>query len=60
MPDPLQLTFSKLKDTKNAVRYAEDVDEGEHAIAGTLYLQKSEVASKELGDRIMVTITRAE
>lgn len=34
------LTFTRERDTKNAVRYQEDVAEGQATVIGTLYVQK--------------------
>ena len=52
----LTATFSKERETKNTVRFAED---GNSPIMGTLYLQNS--ASEQLGgaDKIKVTIEAA-
>jgi len=51
----IQITFEKERETKNAVRYAEQY-EGERGIVGTLYLLKS--AAEELGnpDKIVVSV----
>jgi hypothetical protein len=54
-----ELTFTRERETKNTIRYAEDVAGEERPIVGNLYVLKSTVA--ELGDpeRIRVTIEAA-
>ena len=46
-------TFTKEKETKNTVKFAEDVQEGQAPICGTLYLQKYAVGSTT---RVQVTV----
>ena len=36
-----KLTFTLEKETKNTVRFSEDVRKGKPAVVGTLYIQKS-------------------
>ena len=36
-----KLTFTLEKETKNTVRFSEDVREGKPSVVGTLYIQKS-------------------
>lgn len=52
----VSLEFEYERDTKNTVRFAETVEDGDPTLVGTLYLQK--FANKELGnpERIRVTI----
>ena len=52
----LTATFSKERETKNTVRFAED---GDTPIMGTLYLQNS--ASEQLGgaEKLKVTVEEA-
>jgi hypothetical protein len=51
------LTFTKERDTKNKVRFAEQVEDGETATVGTLYINQEVVEAEELGDTLEVTIT---
>lgn len=53
------ITFVKERDTKNKVRFAEQVEEGATAVVGTLYINQETVAAEELGDTLEVTITSA-
>jgi hypothetical protein len=48
------LSFTKEKDTKNTVRFSEDVVPGQPPIIGTLYLQKWAVGSVS---KVNVTVT---
>lgn len=52
--EPLTVTLSKAKETKNTVRYETDV---EGAAVTTLYVQKDAVEKAELGDSITVTLS---
>ena len=56
MPDTITLEFTKEKDTKNAVRFAEvtDLDRG---IVGSIYVLKSSLESLGNPTNIVVTIT---
>jgi hypothetical protein len=47
-------TFTKEKDTKNTVKYAEDAIDGTPLLVGTLYLQKWAAGA---APRLTVTIT---
>jgi hypothetical protein len=53
----IELTFTKEKETKNTVRYKEDVAEDETALVGNLYVQKA--AAKDLPENVKVTIVGA-
>lgn len=53
------LTFHKERDTKNKVRFAEEVEDGATPVVGTLYIDQGTVSSEELGDTLEVTITSA-
>lgn len=53
------LTFTKERDTKNKVRFAEQVEDGAAAVVGTLYITQETVVAEELGDTLEVTITSA-
>lgn len=53
------LTFHKERDTKNKVRFAEEVAEGDAPVVGTLYVSQDAISSEELGDTLEVTITSA-
>lgn len=58
MVDTLHIEFSKEKETKNAVRFAEDVEEGrERGIVGTIYVLKSDLEALGNPTSILVTIT---
>lgn len=48
------LTFTKERETKNTVRYSEDVEGDAQAVVGTLYVSKTVAAN--LGESITVTI----
>ncbi len=50
------LTFVREKDTKNTVRYAESTPPGQAPVVGTLYVQKSWLASTSPPERLLVTI----
>ncbi len=61
--DGVEVTFSRERETKGTIRYAEDgVKEGERGVVGVLYLQKS-AASKYPGgvlpDAVTITIREA-
>ena len=56
--DPLRVTLSRAKETKNTVRYEETVG-GEPPIVGTLYLQKWAAHRLEDPESITVTIAAA-
>lgn len=49
----MTLTFTHEKDTKNAIRYQEEVAEGKPSAIGTLYMQKW---AAEGATKIKVTI----
>lgn len=53
------LSFVKERDTKNKVRFSEQVEEGGTAVVGTLYINQEVVEAEELGDNLEVTITSA-
>jgi len=53
------LSFVKERDTKNKVRFSEQVEEGETPTVGTLYISQEVVEAEELGDTLEVTITSA-
>ena len=53
------LTFHKERDTKNKVRFAEEVEDGATPVVGTLYIDQAIVSSEELGEKLEVTITSA-
>lgn len=58
MSDSLQVEFTKEKDTKNAVRFAEVLTEGrERGVVGTIYVLKTDLESLGNPDEIVVTIT---
>lgn len=40
MPESIELTFDKEKETKNTVRMQEQPRDGQPPVIGTLYLQK--------------------
>lgn len=54
----LELTFSFDRQTKNTVRYHEDVNGDGPAIVGTIYLQKA--AAAELGDPVNLSVVITE
>ena len=56
--DPLRVTLSRAKETKNTVRYEETVG-GEPPIVGTLYPQKWAAHRLEDPEAITVTIESA-
>lgn len=60
MPEEKQLsaTFSKEKETKNTIRFAEDVD-NEAPIVGTIYVQKYALNRLSNPSKIKVTIEAA-
>ena len=51
------LTFTKERDTKNKVRFSEQVEEGDNPVVGTLYINQETVEAEELGDTLEVTST---
>ena len=51
------LTFTREKETKNTIRYAEDLTEGQPTVVGTLYLQKWFAGDAQ---RLLVTITEVK
>jgi hypothetical protein len=53
---PVTVRFQKDRDTKNTVRYAEIVEEGDPAVVGTLYLQKHAVKALDNPESLVVTI----
>ena len=54
MQKPLEITFTREKETKNAVRFSEDERDGQPPVVGTLYLKKYAVGATS---RLTVTIT---
>jgi hypothetical protein len=52
MPERITLTFTKEKDTKNTVKYAEDERPGQPPVVGSLY-----VAKWAAGGRNTLTVT---
>ena len=58
--DSLNVSFTKEKETKNAVRFQEQVEEGrDRGVVGSIYVLKKDL--EELGNpnAIIVTITKA-
>lgn len=51
------LTFAHEKDTKNAVRFQEEVEEGKPTVVGTLYVQKW---ATEGAKKLKITIEEAK
>lgn len=60
----LTLTFARERETKNTVRFAEVVEEGEKPVVGVIYLQKSILEASGALDAesvtVLVTATAAE
>jgi hypothetical protein len=56
----LELEFSKDKETKNTIRFQEDVEEDATPVVGMVYLKKQAV--KDLGDpeNLLLTIAPAD
>jgi hypothetical protein len=50
-------TFTRERETKNTMRYQEDVAPGDQPAIGTLYIQKH--ALKDLGAAEQITVTIA-
>ena len=58
MADSLQVEFTKEKETKNAVRFAEVLEDGmDRGIVGSIYLLKEYLEDIGDPDNIIVTIT---
>jgi hypothetical protein len=54
----INVQFTKEKETKNAWRFAEDVESGrERGVVGTIYVLKSDLESLGNPNSIVVTIT---
>jgi hypothetical protein len=53
------VTFAKEKETKNTVRFAEQVKDGEDALVGVLYVQKGTAGVLGNPETLTMTLTAA-
>ena len=59
MADQLNVQFTREKETKNAVRFQEMVEDGrERGVVGSIYVLKSDLAEIGNPDKLLVTITK--
>lgn len=55
----LEITFTKEKETKNAVRFQEDLNGRERGTVGTIYVLKKDLETLDNPNKLRVTISDA-
>lgn len=56
----MTLSFTKEKETKNKIRFTEEVEEGVDEAIGTLYMTKSACSTLSGPEKLTVTVKVAE
>lgn len=59
MASSIEVTFSKEKETKNTIRFQEDVEGDASPIVGTLYVKKSKLDEMGATDKVKATLEAA-